>query len=183
MTGIVLRTDRLELRPSEPAFFDEFWASTERSLEELAPWMPWALTRDPNATRAFLARARDSWRAGTDRAFTVFIDGEACGHCALDHFDPLVRSCEIGYWLRSDLCGRGLMTEAAGAVVDYGFDELGVHRIELHAGIGNHASNRIAAKLGFRYEGVLREAGFGADGHFDMNVYGLLATDPRSATG
>jgi ribosomal-protein-serine acetyltransferase len=179
VTGFVLQTERLELRPTAPEMFDAFWAAIEASLEELAPWMTWAVDPDPEHTRDFLIRASESWASGTDRPFTIFMAGRPCGQCSLDHVDALVRGCEIGYWMRSDVCGRGLMTEAAAAVVRYGFDEIGLHRIELHAGIENHASNRVATKLGFQKEGILRQAGLGAAGYYDINVYGLLTSDPR----
>jgi ribosomal-protein-serine acetyltransferase len=174
----VLRTPRLELRASSEEMFDGFWAAIEASLPALAPWMTWAVDPKPEHIRDFLRRAQEQWASGPDRPFTVFKDGVAAGQCSLDRVDPLARGCEIGYWLRSDLVGHGLMTEAASAVVDYAF-AMELHRVELRAGVDNYDSNRIAEKLGFRFEGVLREAGLGSGGHYDMNVHGLLRTDAR----
>lgn len=96
------------------------------------------------------------------------------------HADPLHSNYEMGYWLRSDLCGRGLMTEAAKAIVEFAFVDLKIHRVELHAGTENHASIRVAQKLGFKREGVLREAGRGAGGFYDSYVFGLLSSDERA---
>jgi RimJ/RimL family protein N-acetyltransferase len=175
----VLRTDRLELRPTGPDMFEEIWRAVQTSADELAVWMPWAIKLDPEATRDFLERAAQSWESGHDRAFTIFKEGSACGQCSLDHRDPWATSAEIGYWMRSDLCGRGLMTEAASAVITFGFRTEGLHRIELHAGVGNAASIRVAEKLGFKKEGVLRHGGRGSNGYYDCYVYGLLDTDPR----
>lgn len=158
--------------------FERFWAAIETSLPELGLWMPWAVEPKAENTRDFLTRAQEQWRSGRDRPFTIFKDGEICGQCSLDRVDPLVLTGEVGYWLRSDLAGQGLMTEAASAVLDYGFG-MNLHRIELHAGVENHASNRIAQKLGFRREGILRGAGLGSNGHYDMHIYGLLRTDER----
>ena len=181
MESAILSTPRLELVPTGPHLFDGLWAAIEASLSELAPWMDWAAAPDPDRTRGFTVRAAEAWASGDDRAFTLVHDGAVCGHCALMRVDVLARQCEIGYWLRSDLCGKGLMTEAAIAIVDYGFREEAFHRIELHAGIDNAPSIRIAEKIGFRREGVLRERGFGSGGHYDMFVYGLLEGDPRAA--
>ena len=175
----VLRTPRVELRPTGPEMFDELWAASEASLPELVPWMAWAVDHKPEDARAFVERAPESWAAGTAYNFTLFESGVACGNCSLDRVDSLSRSGEIGYWLRTDLHGHGLMTEAASAVVDFGFSEAGLHRIELHAGVGNVNSNAIARKLGFRMEGVMRERGLGAGGHYDMNLYALLEDDER----
>ncbi|HEY7876395.1 MAG TPA: GNAT family N-acetyltransferase [Actinomycetota bacterium] len=174
---MILSTARLELRASAPEYLDGLWHAMEVSWDALAPWMAWAVEPTKDGVRDFLERAAAGWRDAADRHFTIFTDGEATGQCSLHKFDQLANSAEIGYWIRSDLCGSGVATEAAAALVRYGFDEMKVHRIELRAGTGNVASNRIAAKLGFRIEGVARAAGFGAGGHYDMNVYGLLATD------
>lgn len=178
MEDRLLRTVRLELQPSDPKMFDGLWSAIETSLPELARWLPWAVDPNPDDTREFLAKASQAWESGSDRHFTVFKDGEFCGQCSLDHVDGWHRSAEIGYWMRSDLCGHGFMTEAATAVVIYGFWTAGLHRIELRAGVDNIGSQRIAERLGFQQEGVLRNGGLGSEGYYDSYVYGLLKTDP-----
>ncbi len=72
------------------------------------------------------------------------------------------------------------MTEAARAVVDFGFDEINCHRLELLAAVANTGSIRVAEKLGFTREGLLREANRAPTGRHDMYIYGLLAHErPR----
>jgi ribosomal-protein-serine acetyltransferase len=161
-----------------PEFFDGIWSAVQSSLSELKLWLPWAVGAKEEATREFLQNSADEWASGNDRHFTVFMDGSVCGQCSLMRVDPAHMSAEIGYWMRSDLCGRNLMTEAAHEVVRIGFWHEGLHRIELHAGIGNQGSIRVAEKLGFEREGTLRHGGRGADGFYDSYIYGLLITDP-----
>jgi RimJ/RimL family protein N-acetyltransferase len=67
------------------------------------------------------------------------------------------RKAELGFWLTPPLWGQGIMTEAARAVVRFGFEELALNRIFAGHFEGNHASRRVQKKLGFRYEGVLRQ--------------------------
>lgn len=176
----VLETDRLLLRPTHPDLFEAMWAAVEASLPELRRWMPWAIEADPDGTRAFTERAAEEWEHGHERHFTLIHKEEVCGQCSLDHADPLHSNYEMGYWMRSDVCGQGLMTEAAKEVVRFAFDDLDVHRIELYAGTENKPSIRVAEKLGFKREGVLREAGRGGGGFYDSYVYGLLKTDSRT---
>ncbi len=173
----VLETERLLLRPTHPELFEGVWSAVQASLPELRPWMAWAVDPDPHETGAFLERAAHEWNDGHERHFTLIYDNEVCGQCSLDHFDPLLSNSEMGYWLRSDLCGLGLMTEGASSVIEFAFQELKLHRIELHAGTDNRPSIRVAEKLGFKQEGVLREAGRGAGGFYDVYVFGLLSTD------
>jgi ribosomal-protein-serine acetyltransferase len=92
-------------------------------------------------------------------------------------FVPLLG--EIGYWLRTDATGQGYVTEAGRAMVDFSFDTLSLERLELVAGVENHASNRVAEKLGFRREGLMRSAGFTLERRYDCYIYGLLPSDPR----
>lgn len=109
----VLKTERLLLRPTHPDLFEGMWAAVQASLPELRRWMPWAIQADPGATRAFTERAAEEWEHGDERHFTLIHDDEVCGQCSLDHADPLHANYEMGYWMRSDLCGSGLMTEGA----------------------------------------------------------------------
>lgn len=176
----MLNTSRLQLRPTSPSMFDALWEAIEVSLPELSRWLPWAIDPDPTVTRQFVETAAESWKSGRDRHFTIFQDSKLCGQCSLDHLDPWGRGAEMGYWMRSDMCGQGLMTEAASAVVTFGFYSESLHRIELHAGVENKPSCRVAEKIGFQREGLLRHADRGRDGFYDSFVYGMLVTDPRA---
>lgn len=64
---------------------------------------------------------------------------------------------EIGYWIRSDETSKGICTEAATAVLGEAFGRLGFHKVVMRIAMGNEASHRVAEKLGFTREGVLRE--------------------------
>jgi phosphoribosyl-AMP cyclohydrolase len=86
---------------------------------------------------------------------------------------------DLGYWIRTDMSGGGLTTEACAAIVEFGFRQLKLERIELRAGVGNQASCRVATKLGFCYEGRLRSAARSAGGRYDCYQFGLLSIDRR----
>lgn len=64
------------------------------------------------------------------------------------------QSCHLGYRIDQSVQGRGFMTEAVGAVADYAFHELGLHRIEANIMPRNKASLKVAEKVGFYHEGV-----------------------------
>ncbi len=67
-------------------------------------------------------------------------------------------SAVIGYWLGKPFWGRGIITEAAKAVTAYGFETLGLLRIDTHVKAGNGASARVLEKAGYQREGLLRKA-------------------------
>lgn len=84
------------------------------------------------------------------------------------------RRAELGYWLGADSWGAGYATEAAGALVDYGFRDLGLGRVYAQVLEGNTASCRVLDKLGFVVEGVRRRHVRKAGHLRDMTLYGLL---------
>jgi RimJ/RimL family protein N-acetyltransferase len=84
------------------------------------------------------------------------------------------RKVEIGYGLGIDYRGRGYATEAAKALIDYGFYALELHRVQAIASSGNPASIRVLERLGMKLEGRLREANI-RDGEWcDLLYYGIL---------
>jgi len=60
---------------------------------------------------------------------------------------------ELGYWLAPSLWGKGLMTEVASAVVRFGFDTIGLHKVSTRCFVDNPASRRVIEKAGFRFVG------------------------------
>jgi RimJ/RimL family protein N-acetyltransferase len=83
--------------------------------------------------------------------FLITIDGAAIGACGLDIRDGVA---ELGYWLGVPFWGRGYATEAARAVIDHAFGELGHEVIVAGARISNPASRRVLEKCGFQWSGV-----------------------------
>jgi ribosomal-protein-serine acetyltransferase len=172
-----IRTERLVLEPIGPEHAEAMWTATEASLEELRRWMLWAVDVTPEGTETFTAEAEREWNQGTGFHFTILRDGDLDGALGLEVRAPINRIGEIGYWIRSDRAGQGLVTEAAEAVVAFGFEVLGLYRVELRAGVGNRASQRVAEKLGFRLEGMLRKGCPGGPEPYDCYMYGLLLED------
>lgn len=86
----------------------------------------------------------------------------------------------MGYLIQRAYWGRGYATQAVQAVLDYGFHELGLDRVELWIHEHNLASQRVAQKLGFRLKGRIHQRFSWEDNHHIMIVYGLRALEwPR----
>jgi RimJ/RimL family protein N-acetyltransferase len=176
-----LPTKRLRLEPTGPEHADAIWGAVEASLPELLPWLYWAKDYEPEHARAFAERCLTQWGT-TEWTFSIHRNGELVGSIGLDTYQPLLASAQLGYWMRSGHAGRGYMTEAGGAVIDFAFGPLNLHRIELHADTRNVASIRVAEKLGFERVGLLRDGERGIDGWHDCYVFDLLATDTTQNT-
>ncbi|MGH8427694.1 MAG: GNAT family N-acetyltransferase [Gammaproteobacteria bacterium] len=107
-------------------------------------------------------------------------DAQLIGTCNLFNFSVQCRRAEIGYGLASSAWGRGYMHEALLALLDYGFSELSLNRIEADIDPENEASARSLLRLGFRKEGHLRERWIVDGVMSDSDLYGLLLSDWQS---
>ncbi|MGH2805917.1 MAG: GNAT family N-acetyltransferase [Actinomycetota bacterium] len=175
----VIDTARLKLEPTTPEHATGLWDAVEASLPELRRYMSWAQDASAEHVEAFTREAKLRWVEGTGWDFVLVHDGVPAGTIGLNRYDELWRAANLGYWIRTDLAGQGLVTEAARAVVAFGFDVVELNRIELVTDLDNHPSRRIAEKLGMQREGIKRGGSFVAGESVDVYLYGLLASDPR----
>jgi [ribosomal protein S5]-alanine N-acetyltransferase len=84
---------------------------------------------------------------------------------------------ELGYWIGLPYWGKGYATEAAKALVQYGFEILGLHRIFACHFARNSASARVLQKVGMRHEGSQRAHIVKWGEFIDLEIYGMLASD------
>jgi [ribosomal protein S5]-alanine N-acetyltransferase len=120
-----------------------------------------------------------------DSLFWVFVPkgGErAIGSCCYWHFDLVSKCSELGYELHRSYWGKGIMTEALAPLLAFGFDGIGLNRVEACPLAENAASNALLLKLGFKYEGNLRQRVFYRGRFVDQYFYSLLKSewDPRT---
>jgi RimJ/RimL family protein N-acetyltransferase len=158
---LLLRTDRLLLRPWQPADAAGLHPVLEANREHLGPWIP-ARVAEPAplpelATRlaGFAAdfQAAREWRYGLFAPDEERVLGEvglypraATGRVPFEAADRV----EIGYWLRSDATGRGLATEAAEAVLAVAAALPRLTHVEIRCDARNGPSAAIPRRLGFR---------------------------------
>ena len=91
------------------------------------------------------------------------------------------RRAELGYWLAAETWGKGFATEAAGALVDFGFRELLLERIYAQVLEGNRASCRVLEKLGMLSEGRRRRHVRKGRRLYDVEMYGMLRAEWRAS--
>ncbi|GHI07577.1 acetyltransferase [Streptomyces cellostaticus] len=93
-----------------------------------------------------------------DLAVTDLATGELVGEVVLHEWDPAMRSCMFRTLIGPRGRGRGLGTEAMRLIVGYGFEQLGLHRVQLEVYGDNNRARHVYEKVGFAVEGVRREA-------------------------
>lgn len=107
-------------------------------------------------------------------AITLQETGAFIGTCSWESLDKHNFSGEIGYDLLKDYWGQGYMTEALRPVIDYGFLNYNLNRIEAHTATINKASRSLLERLGFSLDGISRESAFFRGEFRDGCLYSLL---------
>jgi ribosomal-protein-serine acetyltransferase len=156
------------------------FVAVEANRDRLNPWMPWTgHTRTVQDQQAWLDRVLSE--EGNLDGTGLFVDGVYAGGVGM-RADPFGVTGEIGYWNTREFEGRGYVTRAVEAFIAMGFEEMGLHRISIRAGVDNLRSRAIPERLGFTQEGLLRGEGKGSDeyGFHDLVVYGLLEDEWRA---
>lgn len=184
MHGIRLVTERLTFREFEaddwPAVRDyqtdprylRFYPTANRSDDDVrdfvATFVRWQDERPRRRYQYALVRRGDS---------------RLIGNCGIRVHDPNKREANIGYELDATFWGRGYATEAARAIVNFGFESLGLHRIVAECITGNTASARVLEKVGFRREGHLRENQWIQGEWCDTFLYAILEREWKERDG
>jgi ribosomal-protein-alanine N-acetyltransferase len=179
MAFTMLQTERLTLRV--------------HSLSDIPALMPLIGAREVAATtlrvphpytesdaRDFIASTEEDLSSGGGLRLGIVLRefDTLCGGVGL-LIEPDHRRAELGYWVGVPYWGKGYATEAAQAVVQYGFGALGLHRIFASHFANNPASARVLRKIGMRHEGSLRAHVLKWGKFFDLEMYGKLAPEAK----
>lgn len=177
-----LQGRRVLLSPVDPADGPDLWDAVQSSRSHLEAWLPWVpFNNSPVASQRYADNCAADWDSGRAVRLAIRHRGERrlLGIVGLDNCVHIHRNCELGYWLRSDATGFGLMTEAAQLALDFGFDEIEVHRVRCAAATDNQRSLAVIARLGFQFEGIARNAEFVSQRWLDHAVFSMLSSDVR----
>lgn len=163
----------------KPAHAGPLFRLVDENRAFLTPWLAFV----PHATsEAFIARyiqgSRRRHRAGQEWAYLIMGDARPMGRVGLYKVDPVNRSAELGYWVGKEYQGKGVITASCRALMDVAFGPLGLHRLEIRCAEANFRSRAVAERLGFREEGVLRDAEYLNGAWHHLVVYGRCADDP-----
>jgi RimJ/RimL family protein N-acetyltransferase len=174
---LVLTTQRMRLRPlrdtDAPALFAIFSDPAVMRYWSTPPWASIDQAHRMIAGDLQAMASGEHLRLGLERLH----DGMLLGMCTLFAFSASSRRAEVGYALAASEWGHAYMDEALRALLDHGFTQLQLNRIEADIDPRNEASARSLQRLGFRQEGLLRERWIVGDEISDTALYGLLERD------
>jgi ribosomal-protein-serine acetyltransferase len=174
--------DGVELRLLEERHAEAFYAHVEASRAHLGTWLEeFEGMQSVDDARGFIRGGLDAFAKGTGLTLGIWVDGQLAGGIGLGNVQAETRSAMIGYWLGAPYLGRGLVTDAVRALLDYAFGERALHRVDVTCPALNTPSRHIPERLGFREEGTRRQAIWVHGQPHDEVIYGLLAPEWTAA--
>lgn len=177
-----ITTARLTMRKMLPTDLDDvFTYSSDVAVPKYLLWYPHP---DKDYTARYLREVERRYKKAQfyDWAVTLTDSGKMIGTCGFTSFDIPNNSAEVGYVLASPYWGQEIAPEALRAVITFGFEALGLNRIEAHFMPDNRASRRVLEKCLMRPEGVRREAMYAKGGYIDIETYAMTANDYKKIT-
>lgn len=176
-----LTTNRLQLQQIQPSDAEALFVPF--SDEETMQYYGDEPHQSLDETRAAIAQTQTNYARREAIRWGITLKGEdqVIGSYSFFHFDTGFHRAETGYELTRAFWGQGIMTEAVSAILTYGFAELGLHRVEAIIDIANARSKGLLLKLGFTYEGYLRQR-YSLRDHFeDEHYFSLLKHEWRGS--
>jgi ribosomal-protein-serine acetyltransferase len=167
--------DGLELRLLEERHASMLFARVDEERRRLREWFAWVdATMCEDDSLAFIRGARERFATKNDITTGIWIGNELAGCVGTHLTNALNRRTEMGYWLAQAFEGRGIMTEACGALVRYALTDLDLNRVEIRCVTTNTRSRGVAQRLGFTYEATLREAELLHGRYYDLEIWSKL---------
>ncbi|PFG13212.1 GNAT family N-acetyltransferase [Bacillus sp. es.036] len=170
--------DELALKLLEIDDAKELFALVDESRGYLRKWLPWVdhMKNEKDyepVIEMWLKQfsSHDGYQTG------ILYNGKIAGMVGFHGIDWSNKKASIGYWLAENFQGNGIMTTAVKGIIDQVFHEYGLNRVEIQCGIENKKSRAIPERLGFKQEGVIRDAEYLYDHFHDIILYSLLSRE------
>lgn len=167
--------DNIKICLSIPQLAEELFELTDRNREFLKTWLPWLDSiENPDDTKKFIVLQLERFAKGEAVHQTIFFQDKIAGVIAFNEIDQVNSIGRIGYWLGEEFAGKGIMQKSAGDIIQQGFNNWQLKRLEIRCAVENTKSRAIAEKLGFQQEGIIRRAEKVYEKYYDHVIYGLL---------
>lgn len=150
--------EKLSLKIRNVEDSNSVFNAIDANRDYLKKWLPWVnATLSSKDTEKYILLCIDKFKNKETADFGICYDKQLVGSVGFNKIDTINDNAEIGYWLSPDYEGKGIMTCCVKAMLDYGFTDLNLNRIQIRCSCLNIKSKAIPERLGFKLEGVLRQ--------------------------
>ncbi len=167
--------EHLSLKLPETKDAPKLFAVIEESREHLRHWLTWVdMTQNMQHTESYIEYLRNQFAAKRVCKLSVWLDQEIVGEVGFGFINGKDHSASITFWLAEKWQGQGIITKCVRALIQYGFGELGLNRVEIACAYDNTRAQAVAERLGFVQEGRLRQAECRYGQFVDVILNGML---------
>jgi ribosomal-protein-serine acetyltransferase len=165
-----------------PEFAERLFRLTNQNRAHLKKWLAWLdLVKTYEDTQTFIDTAVHQHHNNQATTFAILYRGELVGVAGFNHFDYQHQWGAIGYWLCSSHTGSGVISKVVQKLLEYGFVEHSLNKIEIRCAQQNYKSRAIPERLGFSYEATLRQCEWLYDQYVDHAIYSMLASEYKAS--
>ena len=144
----------------------------------LSHWLDWVshTTRQEHSLQ-FIQHSLHQADMQEALALGIFDNGEIIGGIGMHAWDHGVKRAQLGYWIKKDSEGKGIVTDSIRYFMQFLFEKAGLNKVEIHFSPANKRSAKVAERLGFKIEGVLRQTALRNGMPDDVVVTGMLKSE------
>jgi len=178
----IIIDNELLLRSYEVDDFQELYNAINNSRRHLAPWLNWvSKTTKPEHSLQFIRKSQDQMHDQEALALGIFFKDKVIGGIGMHEWDQATKKAQLGYWIATEYEGKGIILKSLIPFVDYLFEKTGLNKIEIHYVAANKRSAKVAARLGFIIEGIIRQSCLRNGIMEDIVITGLLRNEWNAA--
>lgn len=164
----------LELALVEPKFASKYLEIVSSQRDYLGEWLAWPPhAENEEFFQGFIKKSLHDYADGKSLVCAMMYQSEVAGNISFNTINHDLQKVEIGYWLRRDLQGKGIVSKSLSKLINYAFTELDMQKIQISAAVDNQASRSVCERLGFKLEGIITRAENLNGRVVDHAVYGL----------
>ena len=150
-------------------------SSQREYLGKFLPWVPYI--KELQDTKNHIIQQKKNWAENKSFDCAIVYQGKVCGIIGVHEIPKAHGTASIGYWLSEDFRGKHIVTPSVHKLIEVLFHYYSCHRIVIRCATDNEHSQKIAERLGFQKEGILRGAEYINGAHKDHFIFSLLKTD------
>lgn len=165
--------ERIQVNDAATIFY-----AIDQNRSHLEKWLPFVdSTNEIIDSESFIKNVISHREETRNEVYTIWFKGEFAGVIGFHNTDRANEKTEIGYWLILEMIGKGIIHQSCIVLIGLAFEKMGMNRITIKCAVGNDASEKVAARLGFTFEGIERSGERYHDLFFDLKVFSLLKSE------
>jgi len=168
----------IELKLPNEFDAEELYQLIDGSREHLGRWLPWVKsTNNADIMISFIKGTQEQYVSNRGFKSIIMYKGSFAGLIGYNDVDLDRKCATIGYWLGESFQGKGIMMKALEVFIEYAFNTMQLNKIEITVAEKNFRSQSLPKKLGFKEEGIIRDAEWLNDKYVNHIMHGLLRSE------